>query len=51
MVAAGGVVLRGGVGILVDFITGLTTVSVFSSSRITGCGIGDGLCGLEVSLG
>ena len=50
MVAAGGVVPRGGVGLLVDFITGLITVSVFSSSKTTGCGLGVGLCGLEFGL-
>ena len=51
MVAAGGVVPRGGVGLLVDFITGLITVSIFSSSMTTGCGLGVGFCGLEVGLG
>ena len=51
MVGATGVVLRGGFGLLVDFITGLITVSIFSSSKTTGCGLGVGLCGLEVGLG
>ena len=52
MVGATGVVLRGGVGLLVDFITGLITVSIFSSSKTTACGLGVGLgCGLEVGLG
>ena len=61
MVGAGGVdrgvVLRGVVGCLVVIITsGLTTVSISSSSKTTGCGFGVGLviglgCGLEVGLG
>ena len=51
MVAAGGVVLCGGFGPLADFITGLITVEIFSSSKTTGCGLGVGLCGLEVGLG
>ena len=51
MVGTGGVVLRGGVGLLVDFITGLITVSISSSSKTTVCGLGVGLWGLEVGLG
>ena len=42
MVAAGGVVLCGGVGLLVDCITVLKTVSKYSSSNTTGCGLGVG---------
>ena len=49
MVGTGGVVLRGGVGLLVDFIT---VFSMFSSSKTTGCDLGVGLgSGLEVGLG
>ena len=51
MVGTGGVVLRGWVGLLVDFIIGLITVSIISSSKTTGCGLGVGLCVLEVGLG
>ena len=49
MVGTGGVVLLGGAGLLVDFIT---VFSMFSSSKTTGCGLGVGLgSGLEVGLG